>query len=163
MVNKNNDMETFINEMMEYPKKIGRKLGGPIDEDLIKLNLDMPHVVMLDIITSSSIKPIMSEIAKKMGTSKAMITYLVDAMEKKGLVERVEDPNDRRILRIHATRAGTDIVSKMHSHHRKSIRSFLGSLSLADRNVFIKAMRVTHEIFDKYDDESGENKLNILK
>ena len=155
---ENKDIENFINEMMEYPKKIMRKLGGPIDEDLMKLNLDMPHVAILDIITHSEIEPMMSEIGKKLGISKAMITHIIDSMEEKELVKRVEDPKDRRIIRIHVTKLGKGVINKIELHHRNKLKSFLLSLSPSDRNLFINAIRVTHKIFAKYDDESTENK-----
>ncbi|OGF55980.1 MAG: hypothetical protein A2452_10990 [Candidatus Firestonebacteria bacterium RIFOXYC2_FULL_39_67] len=152
-----NDVDSFISEMMEYPKKIMKKFGSPIDEDLMKLNLDMPHVAILDIITHSKIEPMMSEIGKKQGISKAMITRIIDTMEEKGLVSRVEDPKDRRIIRIHVTKIGKGVISKIESHHRNKLKSFLESLSSSDRNLFVNAMRVTHKIFDKYGDESPKN------
>ncbi|HAB50589.1 MAG: hypothetical protein A2452_10985 [Candidatus Firestonebacteria bacterium RIFOXYC2_FULL_39_67] len=155
---KNKDIEIFINEMMGYPKKLIKKLGGSIDEDLLKLNLGMPHFAIMDIILKSDIEPMMSEIGKKLGISKAMITHIIDTMEEKGLVSRVEDPKDRRIIRIHVTKIGKGVISKIESHHRNKLKSFLESLSSSDRNLFVNAMRVTHKIFDKYNDKSDENK-----
>ncbi|OGF47897.1 MAG: hypothetical protein A2231_07480 [Candidatus Firestonebacteria bacterium RIFOXYA2_FULL_40_8] len=155
---KNQDIERYIDEMIEYPKQIGHKLRGPIDEDLIKLNLDMPHIAILNIITHSKIEPMMSEIGKKLDISKAMITHIIDSMENKQLVERAEDPKDRRIIRIRTTKTGKDVINKIELHHRNKLRSFLTSMSPSDRDVFVNAIRVTHKIFDKYKNESADNK-----
>ena len=54
---KNKDIEIFINEMMGYPKKLIKKLGGSIDEDLLKLNLGMPHFAIMDIILKTLMSP----------------------------------------------------------------------------------------------------------
>ncbi|TGK06748.1 MarR family transcriptional regulator [Leptospira semungkisensis] len=43
------------------------------------------------------------EIAKTMGLSTGAVTSLIDRLEKKGLVERKNDPNDRRKVRIFLT------------------------------------------------------------
>jgi DNA-binding MarR family transcriptional regulator len=48
----------------------------------------------------------LTEIADKLGVTKQAIGPLVDDLEREGVVERVDDPDDRRAKRIRWTRKG---------------------------------------------------------
>lgn len=50
------------------------------------------------------------EIANLLNKDKTSITYLLDNLTKRGLVVRVEDPNDRRNKIIHMTDAGRKVT-----------------------------------------------------
>ena len=50
------------------------------------------------------------EIANLLNKDKTSITYLLDNLSKRGLVVRIEDPNDRRNKIIHMTEAGREIT-----------------------------------------------------
>ncbi len=50
------------------------------------------------------------EIANLLNKDKTSITYLLDNLTKRGLVVRIEDPNDRRNKIIHMTEAGREIT-----------------------------------------------------
>lgn len=47
-----------------------------------------------------------AELAKQLGVDRTVMVYLVDDLEKAGLVERLPDPNDRRSRLIRATEQG---------------------------------------------------------
>lgn len=48
----------------------------------------------------------LTELADKLGVTKQAIGPLVDDLEREGVVERVDDPDDRRAKRIRWTRKG---------------------------------------------------------
>jgi DNA-binding MarR family transcriptional regulator len=47
-----------------------------------------------------------AELAKQLGVDRTVMVYLVDDLEKAGLVERIPDPSDRRSKLIRATPGG---------------------------------------------------------
>jgi len=49
-----------------------------------------------------------AELAKQLGVDRTVMVYLVDDLEKAGLVERLPDPADRRSRLIRATVAGVE-------------------------------------------------------
>jgi len=57
-------------------------------------------------------------IAESTGLDRTVLTYLIDDLEKAGLVVRVPDPNDRRSRRVNLTDAGTkrlrDLAARMN-------------------------------------------------
>ena len=48
----------------------------------------------------------MSDLARAVSLTKAGLTALVDRLEKRALLERVNDPADRRVIRIKLTKEG---------------------------------------------------------
>ena len=62
------------------------------------------HTQLFPHITSDGIR--LTELADKLGVTKQAIGPLVDDLEREGVVERVDDPDDRRAKRIRWTRKG---------------------------------------------------------
>jgi DNA-binding MarR family transcriptional regulator len=65
------------------------------------------------------------------------ISRLVDALEEDGLVRRVPDPGDRRIVRVEATAAGRALL---HAGRRRRIAALakdIGGLSAKERKALI--------------------------
>ncbi|MBA8815764.1 DNA-binding MarR family transcriptional regulator [Microbacterium halimionae] len=50
-------------------------------------------------------------LAHRLGIDKTQMTYVIDALEAGGFVERRPDPNDRRIRQVHPTGAGRSLLT----------------------------------------------------
>jgi len=50
-----------------------------------------------------------SDIAQSLVVDPASMTYLIDTLEKRGLIQRGDDPKDRRVYRIQLTKAGREL------------------------------------------------------
>jgi len=66
--------------------------------------LRVAHTQLFPHITTDGVR--LTEIADKLGVTKQAIGPLVDDLEREGVVERVDDPDDRRAKRIRWTRKG---------------------------------------------------------
>lgn len=62
------------------------------------------HTQLFPHITSDGVR--LTDLADKLGVTKQAIGPLVDDLEREGVVERVDDPLDRRAKRIRWTRKG---------------------------------------------------------
>ena len=70
------------------------------------------------------------------------VTRLIDRMAAAGLVERTEDPTDRRGRLVHLTPRGEDIVVQASHLHLANIeRYFLAPLPEANRQRFMDDLR----------------------
>ncbi len=74
-----------------------------------------------------------SELAKDMMLSTSAMTNRLDRLEKRGLVKRAMDPNDRRGLRIILTDAGTALADEMVVTHVETEERLLAPLDEAER------------------------------
>lgn len=70
-----------------------------------------------------------SGLADEGGITRATVTGLLDGLEKDGLVERIKHPDDRRVLYVHLTKKGRDLVAAARPTHLKRVASLLGSLT----------------------------------
>ena len=57
------------------------------------------------------------EIGEKILKTGGNMTLVIDNLEKRGLVDRVQDKHDRRFLKIHLTSKGQDLISRVFPFH----------------------------------------------
>src|SRR4029079_5484993 len=69
----------------------------------------------------------LKELAEKLGTSTPAMSRAVDDLVKKGLVTRVEDPDDRRARRIELTAKGRQVVDRIVTVRLKGVTAFAAS------------------------------------
>ncbi len=93
----------------------------------------------------------MSEIGRHMGISRPYTTVLVDRLISKGLVERVLDADDRRLINIKLTRAGRDTFKEFRKCAREIVIRNLSSLTSDDRSAFYASMKTIRRITSKLD------------
>lgn len=66
--------------------------------------LRIAHTTLFPHITAGGVR--LTELADKLGVTKQAVGPLVDDLEREGVVERVDDPDDRRAKRIRWTSKG---------------------------------------------------------
>ena len=81
-------------------------------------------------------------LAQHLGVDRTVMTYLLDNLEKQGLIERRPDPADRRARRILATEGGADLLATLDDRLRAAEDSLLAPLDPAAREVFRGQIRV---------------------
>jgi DNA-binding MarR family transcriptional regulator len=63
----------------------------------------------------------MAEISRLMGVAPSTLVYVVDGLEKKNLVKRSKDPNDRRREPLLLTKRGADLFARIPGMERSSL------------------------------------------
>jgi DNA-binding MarR family transcriptional regulator len=66
--------------------------------------LRIAHTTLFPHITSRGVR--LTEIAEKLGVTKQAVGPLVDDLEREGMVERIDDPDDKRAKLIRWTKKG---------------------------------------------------------
>jgi DNA-binding MarR family transcriptional regulator len=74
-----------------------------------------------------------SELAERLGLSAPSMSRAVDALVRKRLATRVEDPADRRVRRVAITAKGKALVDTLLVVRQAGMESFAASLSAAQR------------------------------
>jgi DNA-binding MarR family transcriptional regulator len=75
-------------------------------------------------------------LAQQLGVDRTVMTYLLDDLEKAGLVERRPDPTDRRARRIVATPSGGALLARLQRQLAEVEEDVLGVLESAERVTF---------------------------
>jgi MarR family 2-MHQ and catechol resistance regulon transcriptional repressor len=78
---------------------------------------------------------LLGEVQKKILVSSGGITFLVDKLEKRGLVRRTLCPGDRRARYAELTDEGQALMDRIFPSHAEAIRRAMSGLGLADQRA----------------------------
>lgn len=82
------------------------ELQGRMEADMEKVGLSGAKASVLHVLGDASEALTLSDVADRNCCVRSNITQLIDRLEVDGLVRRVNDPDDRRIVRAALTTAG---------------------------------------------------------
>ncbi|WP_329238589.1 MarR family transcriptional regulator [Actinoallomurus sp. NBC_01490] len=80
------------------------------------------------------------ELAKRMAVSTPTVSHIVDALDKLGLIDRLQDPNDRRVCRLTASEAGTELLEELSRRTTGRLAERIHQLPPAQRSALEAAL-----------------------
>ncbi len=84
----------------------------------------------------------LSELSSRTFRDSSNITALVDFLEDKGLVERIHDKSDRRVIRVELTDKGEDVRKDVIEKHETFIASMFENIADEDMEEFIRLLDI---------------------
>lgn len=81
-----------------------------------------------------------SELAKRANVTRATMTQFVDALEKEGFIQRIDDPNDRRSHFVRITPKAENVLKKVLPEHLQRLVEVTERLSRAERKTLFILM-----------------------
>ncbi len=81
-----------------------------------------------------------SEIGDQLGVTNAAASQAVDRLVQLGLIERTEDPEDRRAKRLVLTQKGRTLIEKGIEARSKWIKGLTDALTSEQQNMIISAL-----------------------
>jgi DNA-binding MarR family transcriptional regulator len=88
----------------------------------------------------------MTEAAKRVGLSKPRMTLQVETLVKEGIVERLADPEDRRLIAVRLTERGSDFVRHLKELMKEKAWKVFSSLSDETLEKTLHALLTLKEI-----------------
>ncbi len=82
----------------------------------------------------------MSELSRLLMVTGGNVTAIVDQLEKEGLVERLDEPADRRAFRIRLTRAGEKSFGGMARAHEEWVVELFAGMSRREQDDLLKLL-----------------------
>jgi len=104
------------------------------------IKLTMAQFGLLFAIREEKEEVILKDMAEKMGKDKSAILRMIDLLERKELVRRVVDLNDRRKNHIMVTKKGEQLIVEFREIELKLNNELLDGLSDADMQSFYKVV-----------------------
>lgn len=80
------------------------------------------------------------ELGEQLGLSLAAMSRAAEELVQRGLVDRTEDPTDRRIKRLRLTEQGRALVLKMREVRMAGFEQFVATLTPKQRTQLAKAI-----------------------
>ncbi|WP_203921461.1 MarR family winged helix-turn-helix transcriptional regulator [Rugosimonospora africana] len=80
-------------------------------------------------------------LANQLGVDRTVMTYLLDDLERAGLIERRPDPSDRRVRRVAVTDEGRKLLAELDQRLDEAEDHVLSIFDDADRGTFRELLR----------------------
>jgi DNA-binding MarR family transcriptional regulator len=97
------------------------------------------------------------ELGDRLGVSAPTASGLIDRLVEKGLVTRVDDAEDRRVRRLHATELGLDVIRQMDSMFGRALGVVITRLSLEELQLLLRGAQAMLDALERVHAEQGKD------
>lgn len=136
------EREELINHIVEANRQFFHRhlqLGG--GREWAEVDLTMPQLKVLFVVAVSE-RMTMSHLARTVGMTLSTATGVADRLIVEGLIRRENDPGDRRLVLLHATEAGVELVDRLTQVGRVQFELIARRLSIDDLRLVARALEV---------------------
>ncbi len=92
----------------------------------------------------------MRELSEEMSLKTSTMTRMIDNLVKEGLVERMNDPNDRRLVIVSLTIEGKILANNIKEYKEKSLNSILDNIEKEGKVEMVSSLKILLEAFGKF-------------
>ncbi len=128
-----------------------RKLTGTIYKrvEIESGDISFSSIIVLLKIFKEKKDVTMSTISELTGFSNALITFSIDELEKKGIVERIRGL-DRRNVFVRITPKGIDFANELSEKIQETFSKIFGNMSEEDYRDLLNSLEKSISIIKKY-------------
>lgn len=101
-------------------------------------HITVPQFRALDMISTLTDKP--TEIARMLDISPPSVSFLLEKLEEKGLIERRFSTSDRRRTVLALTVRGVDVVKRVNDHRENHLKRILENMDEESRSRLVQAL-----------------------
>ncbi|PSL26466.1 MarR family 2-MHQ and catechol resistance regulon transcriptional repressor [Planomicrobium soli] len=83
----------------------------------------------------------LQKIGGKILLASGSITYVIDKLEKRGFIERVNCPTDRRVTYAEISDKGKEFMAEIFPEHEKKLHELTSALSAEEKDQAIELMK----------------------
>lgn len=120
------------------------------------LDLTMPQMkLLMELVQRGHLR--MGAIADALGMPISTATGIVDRLVERKLVQRVEAPDDRRVVVVGVTEAGTTLITDLLQARQSNMERMINRLSNDELRIIAKSMAILYRVAIE-DHASGTNR-----
>ncbi|MGZ4162285.1 MAG: MarR family winged helix-turn-helix transcriptional regulator [Neobacillus sp.] len=108
--------------------------------ELTKYNLSITEFSVLEVLYNKG-KQTIQQIGNSILISSGSMTYVIDKLEQRGLLNRNACPDDRRVIHVTLTDDGNDLMENIMPKHQELVDYMLGSLNNDEEKIFVKLLK----------------------
>jgi DNA-binding MarR family transcriptional regulator len=132
--------EELISSLIEHLGRWQGRMRARPSSAWTGLDLTMPQAKTLFYLADGPRR--MSDIAGRLGVEMPSATTMIGRLVAKGLVERQQDPADRRAVVCSLTAAGRDAVEKFWSLRAARTEALAAALTTEELEIVVPAMEI---------------------
>jgi DNA-binding MarR family transcriptional regulator len=107
----NSTIGTIATQIERDLSAIRRAMRQPLEEEYAKGNVTVPQKAAMQVVVQAP-GVTLKELSLAISLAHSTVSGIVDRLEKRGLIERRQDPTDGRLTRIYPSAAVAEFVSK---------------------------------------------------
>ena len=114
--------------------------SGSMDQ-MIELDVSFTQARTMFLLAHTDGPLPINEIASQLGLSVAATGRNIDQLVKVGIVERQENPDDRRVKLVSLSPTGFEVADQQFEQKRRAVRKFVDRLSATETENLTRALR----------------------
>lgn len=120
--------------------RAARSVADRISENIRSYGLNPTEFAVLEMLYHTGNQPI-QVIGKKVLIASSSITYVVDKLEQKGMVNRISSPGDRRVILAAIASDGEKLMDQIFPGHAQAIHAILSGVEADEKRVLIHQLK----------------------
>ena len=120
--------------------KANTALSNNIHKDIESYNLSLEYFMILEFLYSKGPHPV-QKISETLSIPSGSITYVVNKLARLGLVEKQQNPNDRRAFTVVLTEKGEEQFNEIFPKHISTISQNLSFISMEEKLILIDLLK----------------------
>jgi MarR family 2-MHQ and catechol resistance regulon transcriptional repressor len=120
--------------------RASKVLSEEVHKQIEKYGLNPTEFAVLELLFHKGRQPI-QKIGNKILLRSGSMTYVVDKLAEKGLLERVFCDEDKRVTYMSITPTGKDLIASIFPEHAENIASILSALSAEEQEQAIELLK----------------------
>lgn len=149
-----NDKEQFVKALAEWLRLLRSRSMDDFLVSVREQGLSMAQIGPLMHLSRLGASGV-SGMAEHLGVSSAAASQMLERLVQSGLVDRSEDPQDRRAKQVLLTARGREIVARVSEARARSLRTLADRLTAEERKQAIRTFELLRERAGELDPPSG--------
>jgi MarR family 2-MHQ and catechol resistance regulon transcriptional repressor len=117
-----------------------RSIGDQTNKSIQRFNLNPTEFAVLELLFHKGDTPL-QQIGGKILIASGSITYVVDKLEKKGLLVRKQCSKDRRVTYASLTESGKEYMEEIFPQHERFVHEIQSGLTLEEKEDLIVLLK----------------------
>jgi DNA-binding MarR family transcriptional regulator len=139
------DRVQLTREIIKLQQRVNRALGQYVPEAWLEVNLTIGQLKSLVFIANQD-ETNFRKLAAALGVTPASVTGIVDRLVEQGLVSREENPEDRRMLLLKATKRGEALLTKLRESRISRMSEILSQLSKEELSALARSLATLADV-----------------
>ncbi|PEM26371.1 MarR family winged helix-turn-helix transcriptional regulator [Bacillus wiedmannii] len=138
----NNEREDISQSLKVFIalSRVHRSVMDTTNKSIQSNGLNPTEFAVLELLYHKGGQPL-QQIGERILIASGSITYVVDKLEKKGLVKRIPCPNDRRVIYAQLTESGENFIASVFPGHEQVIHQSFEMLTKEEKDELLDLLK----------------------
>ncbi|OEF99989.1 transcriptional regulator [Vulcanibacillus modesticaldus] len=133
------DTELSLNLFIVFARSY-REIAELVRRDIQNYNLNPTEFGVLELLYHKGPQPL-QHIGKRILLASGSITYVVDKLEEKGLLNRKNCLKDRRVIYAEISEQGKRLMEEIFPKHREALKKIFSGIDVEEKRLAIALLK----------------------